>query len=219
MLRQLDLPESCVFSDYFKLNAYPEEILAYFGYHFATRSLDLPTATLDPQAQAELQHLQQRIQRSLPLISFSNEMVRREFLIAPILMGILPLTQARLKTAYPLDVTPQLRGSLDYWIEADRHLLIIEAKDENLERGFQQLAVELVAIAQGYGDRLPPQVPLWGAVSIGKIWQFAYLDLPSQTITQDLNLYRVPADLDGLYRALVGMLRSPCPVDTELTPG
>ena len=204
MKRQLNLPETCTFSDYFKLNAYPEDILGHFGYEFEARSLQLPSANVD---QGEVDDLRDRLETGLPLITFNNEMVRREFLIAPVLLTVLKLTQAKLKTSYPVDVSSQLRGSLDYFLEAGQNLLVIEAKDENLERGFQQLAVELVAITKTIGEEQP--TPIWGAVSIGKIWQFAVLDTTNQRVTQDLNLYRVPADLTPLTQGLVGILTSP----------
>jgi hypothetical protein len=47
---------------------------------------------------------------------------------------------------------------------------------------------------------------LQGAVSTGDIWQFALLNRESKQITQDLNLYRVPADIDDLLRILVAIL-------------
>lgn len=47
---------------------------------------------------------------------------------------------------------------------------------------------------------------LYGAVSIGTIWQFSRCDRQNQIITQDLNLYRVPNDLPELMGILVGIL-------------
>ena len=201
MQRPLNLPETCTFSDYFNLNAYPEDILGHFGYGFEVRSLQLPSVEVE---QHEVEMLRDRLEIGLPLITFNNESVRREFLIAPVLLTVLKLTQAKLKTSYPVDISKQLRGSLDYFIESGQNLLVIEAKDENLERGFQQLAVELVAIAKTT-DELH-KMPIWGAVSIGKIWQFAVLNPNTQAVTQDLNLYRVPADLMPLIQGLVGIL-------------
>lgn len=41
---------------------------------------------------------------------------------------------------------------------------------------------------------------------MGELWRFGRLDRATQTITEDLNLYRVPADMIALGRALVGIL-------------
>jgi hypothetical protein len=45
-----------------------------------------------------------------------------------------------------------------------------------------------------------------GAVSTGSIWQFGIFNRHTRQIHQDLNLYRVPADLEDLLRILVGIL-------------
>ena len=68
------------------------------------------------------------------------------------------------------------------------------------------LAVELIALDQW----TPSQQPLLhGAVSTGVIWQFGTLERQTKQITQNLNLYRVPADLEELLRILVAILTNP----------
>lgn len=203
MTRAIELPESCSFSDYFKLSAYPDEILSYFGYGFSIEELELPTVEHLP---IDIAPLQTHLRQALSLITLDNETARREFLIAPVLMELAIATQTKLRVSYPVEVSPQLRGSIDYFLQSQDRLLVIEAKDENLERGFKQLAVELIAIAQENQDSLKPDDRLWGAVSIGKVWQFSRLDLATQTIAQDINLYVVLDDLDRLLRGLIGIL-------------
>ncbi len=152
-----------------------------------------------------LENLQQRFRKSLPYITLDSEMARREFLIAPVLIELVDYCQAQLKVSYPLEVEPQLKGSLDYFLQAGNKLLVIEAKDENLEKGFKQLAVELIALDKGIGTE-PEQNLLYGAVYIGKIWQFALLKRQEKQVKQDLNLYRVPNDLEDLMKILVAIL-------------
>lgn len=207
MIRSIHLPESCAFSDYFKLNAYPEEILNYFGYQFEKRELELPTSNqidLDPES------IKNHIKKTLPLISTDNETARREFLISPILLELAISTHSQIRVNYTVDVSPQLRGSIDYLLQSTDQLLVVEAKDENLERGFKQLAVELIAIHEETQRESRTtnnfSNELWGAVSIGRVWQFSVLNAQQKTVTQDLNMYRVPNDLDELLRALVGIL-------------
>jgi hypothetical protein len=72
-----------------------------------------------------------------------------------------------------------------------------------LERGFLQLAVELIALDQWIESEQPI---LQGAVSTGNIWQFGQFNCQSREVTQDLDLYRVPADLEDLLRILVRIL-------------
>jgi hypothetical protein len=45
---------------------------------------------------------------------------------------------------------------------------------------------------------LETEEPLFGAIATGTIWQFGIFDPLKQEVTQDLNLYCVPADLHEL---------------------
>ena len=208
MIRNITLPDSLSFSDYFKLNFYPEEILNYFDYSFEMKLL---TFAKNVNNLAELESLEKRLIKSLPYITFDNEMARREFLIAPVLMDLIDYTKSNLKVCYALTVNNQLRGELDYFIESNiksdgevnHQFLVIEAKDENLERGFKQLAVEMVALAHVNEAK---QRYIYGAVSIGKVWQFGILDRQTKSVVQDLHLYRVPDDLKELMSILVAIL-------------
>jgi hypothetical protein len=192
--------QSYTFSDYFKLNFAPQDILAYFSVTLQRRALTLPryTGKLD-----RLTELKARIEESLPRLSLTSEMARREFLIAPVLTDLLHYTQATLNVEYPVVVSNQLKGSLDYLLQNHQTFLVIEAKNEDLERGFVQLAVELIALDQWLESDQPI---LHGAISTGNIWQFGQFDRASRQITQDLNLYRVPADLAELIQILVSIL-------------
>jgi hypothetical protein len=192
--------QSYTFSDYFKLNFAPQDILAYFNVSLQRRSLRLPkyAGPLDRAIE-----LKARIEESLPRLSLTSEMARREFLIAPVLTDVLHYTQATLNVEYPVSVSNQLKGSLDYLLQNGQTFLVIEAKNEDLERGFLQLAIELIALDQWIDSDQPI---LQGAISTGNIWQFGQFDRQARAITQDLDLYRVPADIDDLLRILVKTL-------------
>ena len=92
---------------------------------------------------------------------------------------------------------------LDYLLQNNRTFLVVEAKNEDLEREFVQLAIELIALDQWTESE---QAVLQGAISTGNIWQFGQFDRQSRAVTQGLDLYRVPADLDELLRVLVRSL-------------
>jgi hypothetical protein len=192
--------QSSIFADYFKLNFAPQDILAYFGVSLQRQSLTLPrhTGPLD-----RLTDLKTRIEESLPRLSLTSEMARREFLIAPVLTDVLHYTRATLNVEYPVAVSNQLKGSLDYLLQNGNTFLVIEAKNEDLERGFVQLAIELIALDQWIESDQPL---LQGAISTGNIWQFGQFHRQTRHVTQDLNLYRVPADLEDLLRILIHIL-------------
>lgn len=137
--------QSYTFADYFKLNYDIDDILAYFDFSFQSQSLTLPKSKRQLE---RLEDLQQRLQESLPYVSLTSETARREFLIAPVLIEVIHYTQIRLKVEYPLVVNHQLKGTLDYYLQSENQLIIIEAKNADLQKGFTQLAVELIAVDQ-----------------------------------------------------------------------
>lgn len=62
-------------------------------------------------------------------------------------------------------------------------LLVIEAKNADLAKGFTQLAVELIALDKWTDNEQPI---LQGAVSTGDIWQFGILHRAQKQIQQGL---------------------------------
>ena len=196
----LDPNRSYTFRSYFEMPLEPEDILAEFGCSLERSFLELPhtSAQLD-----RLADLKSRIEESLPHISLSKEEARREFLISPILLDLVCYTHANLRIEYPLHVNHRLKGSLDYYLHNNRQLLIVEAKNADLSRGFTQLAVELIAL-DSWTDT--DEIILTGAVSTGDIWQFGQFDRQERKISQDLNLYRIPADVSPLLRILVALI-------------
>lgn len=209
----IDQTASLTFSDYFKLNAEVDEVLAHFGYGFEARTAVLPRTEREL---GRVEELRKRFHEALPHISLTSEAARREFLIAPIVMELIHYTRGRVRVEYAIDAGPQLHGTLDFFMQVERSLLVIEAKNADLTRGFTQLAVELVALDRWIenGHRM-----LHGAVSTGDIWQFGILDRSAKHVTLDLNLYRVPADLDPLLRILVGILAEDHPPTASSSGG
>lgn len=192
------------FADYFKMSHYTSEIVAHFGYSFEVQSrVSLPQATIAPETFTDLRT---RLEESLPYLVLINETARREFLIAPILLEVVRLTHAEIRVEYPLQVSNQLQGTLDYFLRAQGNMLVIEAKQADLQRGFTQLAVELVALDQALADnsRL-----LFGAVTVGDAWRFGILNRETKHLIQDFNLYDVPADVELLLQILIAILKGP----------
>ncbi len=134
-------------------------------------------------------------------MSLSNEAARRETLVSPVLLEVVVYCQCQLRIEYPLAVNSWLKGNLDYLLRGTNSLLVIEAKHDDLTRGFTQLAVELIALSQ-----VEEQNVFYGAVTIGDVWRFGKLDRNQQQIVQDLNLFKIPDDLESLASVLVGIL-------------
>ncbi|WP_414624987.1 hypothetical protein [Calothrix sp. CCY 0018] len=187
------------FRSYFELAYEPDEILAEFDYTLIIQELSLPKTNQVLQRMAELK---QKIKEILPFVSLSNETARRETLVSPLLLEVIRYCECKMRIEYPLKVSNILKGNLDYFLQLKNNFLVIEAKNDDLTRGFTQLAVELIALSQ-----VEEQDIYYGAVTIGDVWRFGKLDRIQQIITQDIKLFRVPDDLDDLARVIVGILQ------------
>lgn len=197
-LKILQEGQSYTFRSYFELPYEADDILAEFNYSLVKSRLSLPETT---QPLDRLPELKQRIEDTLPFISLSNEAARRETLVAPVMLEVVRYCQCQMRIEYPLNVNNWLKGSFDYFLRSASSLLVIEAKNDDLTRGFTQLAVELIALSQ-----IEEQSVFYGAVTTGDIWRFGKLERQPQQITQDIALFKLPDDLDVLMRVLLGVL-------------
>lgn len=196
--RILKLDESYTFLKYFELAFDIEDILADLGCQFDRANLVLPTIDLA----LDLRELQEQLSDGIQYVSITSEQARREFLIAPVIRTVCRQTKQQVKVEYPITVSQWLKGTLDYYF---RDLLVIEAKRDNLENGFTQLAAELIALDQWTTSDRPI---LYGAVTTGNDWRFGMFNRSTRCVTQDLKLYRVPEELGQLVSILVGLIRS-----------
>lgn len=192
--------ESYTFSKYFELPFATEDILADLDCRLERTRLDLPKSESTPTS---LVFLSRYIPRNLTYINPVSEAARREVLIAPTVLEICAETNSRLNIEYQIAVNDYLKGSLDYYITGRNTLLIIEAKQSDLSRGFTQLAVELIAVDQWTRSQTPI---LYGAVTNGEDWRFGIFQRLERQIVQDINLYRVPEGLEDLLKILIGIL-------------
>ena len=189
------------FSDFFEL-AYPaEDIVKEFGYAFSDELLNLPKKSFIEDSVAEFKS---QIIKNIPRVSLNSEVARREFLIAPVLLQLLKFTNIKIVSEYPVEAGKNLRGTIDYLLRSDKELTVIEAKKADIDRGFTQLAVELIAIEKYEEDGANV---LFGAVTTGDLWKFGKLERAEKKITRDINSYRVPADLQELFSILIGILK------------
>ncbi|NJK76237.1 MAG: hypothetical protein HC849_31950 [Oscillatoriales cyanobacterium RU_3_3] len=186
------------FRSYFELPYETDEIVAEFDYSLVKQWLSLPITT---KQLSRLNDLREKIEDILPLVSLSSETARRESLVSPVLLDIIRYCQCQLRFEYTLNVNNWLKGNLDYLVQSERELLIIEAKKDDMTRGFTQLAVELIAMSH-----VEDRDIFYGAVTMGDVWRFGKLDRETKTIFQDLNLFKVPDDLENLVKVMVGIL-------------
>ena len=75
----------------------------------------------------------------------------------------------------------------------------------DIEKGFNQLAVELIALDK-LSDSSSEQ--LYGIITLGDIWRFALLDRREKLLKKDMNAYVLPADLERIFSAVLGIVAS-----------
>lgn len=190
------------FSDYFNMGYPSEEIIAELGYHLELEAIhfsqDVP---INPQIVEKLKTFYYQL---LPKITLNSESAKREFMIAPLLHTIMLEIDAKLNIEYPIDVNAKLNGIIDYLIRSTEELIIIEAKKGDLDRGFNQLAAEMIALDQYEENHISPH--LYGAITIGEVWRFSILKRSEKKLIKDINLFRFPQDTQDILAIVLGIL-------------
>ena len=189
------------FKDYFEFSHPVEEIVAELGYSYSLGMINLPQCkNINVEA---IQLLQSNYYKVLPKINLNSEAAKREFLVAPILFEVAKVTDAKISLEYPLNIDNKLSGYLDYFIRSQQTLIIIEAKKGDIDRGFNQLSAELIALDKYEAEG---KLFLYGAITIGEMWIFTVLDRKSQHITKDIHNYTIPEDVETIFNILVGIV-------------
>lgn len=159
----LDPNEIYTFAKYFDLPYAIEDILADLDCTIDYQMLALP----QKPSEIDIEFLSRQIQRNIRIVELTSEIARREALCAPILQEVCGNLNIRMRIEYTINVNNWLCGTLDYYIPTPQNFLIIEAKRQDLIKGFTQLAVELIAL-----DRWTETDAniLYGVVTTGTEW-------------------------------------------------
>lgn len=197
----LDPNVSYTFSKYFELNYDSEQVFAELGYAFERKKLSLPRFD---QPIPFFDGLFQHLDFVSEFTNLTTEMARREMLIAPILVPVCRHFKQKIKVEYRVDVNEQLKGSFDYFIPAPNNLVVIEAKNADIGRGFTQLGAELIALDKLTSDDVSV---LYGVITTGNVWNFGRLLRSDRKILQDANIYAVPNELETLLSVLMGIIQ------------
>lgn len=184
------------FSEIFQLNIPAADLLPALGYRFSRQFVELPVSS-----PVDVSSLVQEFQEVLPYTDLNSEQARRETIVSSIVKFLVRQTQCRLSYEYPLK-SEKVFGNVDYFIQKQGKIIIVEAKRDDLENGFNQVAAELIALDTAK-EIYTETSNLLGAITIGTLWQFAILERERQQIVQALNTYRVPEDLQSLIPILL----------------
>ena len=190
------------FKDYFELSNPIEEIVKELGYSYSLGILNLPkNENINIES---IKLLKENYYKVLPKINLNSEAAKREFLIAPILFEIAKETDSKINLEYPINVDDKLSGYLDYLIQSKQKIIVIEAKKGDIDKGFNQLAAELIALDK-YEEEEGGEC-LYGAITIGEMWKFTILDRKSKHITKDIHNYTIPDNVEQVFAILMGII-------------
>lgn len=139
--------------------------------------------------------LQAILDDNVPLaLALSNDKARSELVIAPILLELWRIQDRRLGlfsgADFPVDPAAGLTGVCDFIIARFPEqlvitapiLMLVEAKNEDMKRGYGQCLAEMIA-AQRFNARRGDEVAIiHGAVTTGSTWRFLQLENRSARI-------------------------------------
>jgi len=191
-----------IFSDYFEMDYPTKEIVGEFGYSFAFEVIELPK--YKDYDKHFVKTLQETFYTVFPKITLNSEMAKREFLVAPLLLEMARTTNMAINVEYSLDIDDKLSGFLDYFLIANQDLIIIEAKKKDIDNGFNQLAVELIALDK-YEENEEIEI-LYGAVTLGDLWKFGILDRKNKHIVKNIHSHTIPEDTGEVFSILMGIV-------------
>ncbi|MBD2521907.1 hypothetical protein [Nostoc sp. FACHB-133] len=134
-------------------------------------------------------------------VAISSEKARSEMIISPILLEIRRKFNYEISFFSGVDFTVDsqrgLNGFCDFILSLSSEqllvrspvIVLVESKNENLRSGLAQCIAEMVA-AQLFNERGGNQIKaIYGAVTIGTLWQF--LKLEGNVVSIDLSEYYI----------------------------
>ena len=221
------------FSQILELNSETEKILADLGYRFRSAPLELPGSEV-PRLAQQLGPLRAQMRERLPYVPLTNEAAYRAFYVTPLLFAALDLFRFKMNIAYAV-AGGRLTGTVDFLLRGRHDLVVAGVKSEALVRGFQKLALQMVAVSEysampTVGPKHPRraqkahrtrrareaagrtrlsqgvQTQIFGVVTAGPIWQFGLLERGQKRVTQDSETYSLPRDLGRLVEVFAGIL-------------
>ncbi len=139
---------------------------------------------------------------------FASEAARCEIIIFPILREVYKAYSLKLAlwVQKPISFDIELTGTPDYVISKKSEygklfleppiLTVVEAKKNDFEQGWGQCLAELIA-AQKLNDKV--DLPIYGIVTDGKIWEFGQLE--NKLFTKNIKSFTID-NLANLFGAL-----------------
>jgi hypothetical protein len=169
--------------------------------------------------------LHDTLYRRTPLALIS-EKARSEFIVVPILLASREISHEKLAiySGQRLDIDPKkgLVGECDFILTLSPPILplrspivtLVEAKKNDIEAGLGQCIAQMVAAQLFNKINHQPNIPIFGCVTTGEIWQF--LRLTDSVVSMDEQRYYL--DNIGIILAVVQHIIAQELTFTGMTP-
>jgi len=155
---------------------------------FEIEVVDVPGLFKDIKPKEPSEMLINLLEQFIPLgTSIGTKKARSEFIIAPILAEVRKMAHDKISlfsgNKFEVDKSRGLNGYCDFMFSASTTqlnlsapvMVIVEAKNENINSGFGQCMAEMVA-AQIYNENKGrPKKYIHGCVTTGSVWKFMQL--------------------------------------------
>ena len=162
-------------------------------------------------------HLTVTLERQLPFaLAMGTEKAKSELIIAPVLVEFYLHFESRVSLFsgidFNVDANEGLTGVCDFLVSLSPWqfsleapvIILVEAKDDNLEVGLGQCVAEMVA-AQRFNADAGNDIPcVYGAITTGINWRF--LKLKGQQLYVDMMVYTLER-CDKILGILAGMVK------------
>ena len=190
----------------------------------------IKTKPLPPEVEKDIKDLQRKLIKRLKGYYFSAEIAKRGVYVDPVIALLYDWLEFKVLIEYSIEVSEQLKGTLDYLITTDdKKIAVIEAKKDDLEKGFSQLIPEMIALKEddtqedtsdektrrsrdsevssefATSSSARAVREIFGVVTTGSSWQFGRLN--QNIIYQDIDLYSCPGQLQEIVTILATFLR------------
>ena len=191
------------FSDYFKINIRSDDLASLFNYSYELKEIDFKKDELSTDLKAWIDDFLSHYDNLRKLVNLTNEMAVREFLISPIIFELVKRFNVKVDIENSVYYSEILKGSIDYILRKNSNFIAIEAKNSDMNRGFNQLISELIAL-----DKIIEQddVLIYGVVTTGTEWNFALLDRKNKTIIQDKKNLYLTQNLEEIFQVIISIL-------------
>ena len=180
--------------------AYSDFTLKDIKTNFEVKIEEEQTLFADTSVKVVPDFLNDLLKNWVPLAhAIGTEKARSEFIIAPILATIKQVQRISLFSGVSLNVDPEqsLNGVCDFILSQSSEqlaltaplVMLVEAKNENINAGIPQCMAEMIA-ARLFNERENTMIStIYGCVTTGTVWKF--LDYRDKTLRVDKDDYYI----------------------------